>query len=138
MADPAAPADPAGPAAARLWAGAIDVVAVTLFVSIGRSAHRHGLSPTGFASTAWPFAVGLATGWAVTGRRRSRPLSVRAGAAVCGTTVAVGMVLRVVAGQGTAASFVAVSVGFLGSLMVGGRLLVRAAARRRGRRPRRA
>ncbi|HVC14869.1 MAG TPA: DUF3054 domain-containing protein [Acidimicrobiales bacterium] len=119
-------------------AALVDVVAVLLFVVIGRASHQHGDSPAGIASTAWPFAVGLGVGWALVaaGRRHTRPASLSslpAGAAVCITTVAVGMTLRVVAGQGTAAAFVGVATGFLGLVMLAGRLALDVAGRRRVR-----
>lgn len=41
-------------------------------------------------------------------------------------TVAVGMVVRVLAGQGTALAFVVVALAFLGALMAGGRVALRA------------
>ena len=112
----------------------LDVGAVALFVAIGRSVHGHGLSPAGFASTAWPFAVGLAVGWAVARRLGPRVASTAAGAIVAIATVAVGMALRVLAGQGTAVAFVLVALGFLGAIMVGSRLTW-VVASRRGRRP---
>lgn len=111
-------------------AGAVDVAAVVLFVVIGRASHDHGESPAGIASTLWPFACGLCAGWAVVWALRRRPDAPAAGVLVCVVTVAVGMALRVVAGQGTAAAFVGVATGFLGAVMVGGRLLVRLAQRR--------
>lgn len=101
---------------------------MTLFVAIGRASHHHAETLGGFASTVWPFAVGLGTGWIVAARR---PLSLLwAGLIVCLVTVAVGMVLRVIAGQGTAGPFILVAVGFLGSVMVAGRALTRWAVRR--------
>jgi hypothetical protein len=117
-------------------AAAVDVLALVLFVVIGRASHHHGETVEGIASTGWPFAVGLGAGWAIVeaaGRLRGRPVapaSVPAGGAVCVATVAVGMALRVVAGQGTAPAFVAVATGFLGAVMLAGRVVVRAAARR--------
>lgn len=104
-------------------AAALDLAAVALFVVIGRASHHHGESPGGIASTAWPFLSGLVAGWLVVARRS--PATVRAGAVVCTATVALGMVLRVVAGQGTAAAFIGVATGFLGAFMLGGRLLLR-------------
>lgn len=108
----------------------IDVLALVLFVAIGRASHHDGETVGGFLSTVWPFAVGTAVGWAVTARRAAA--SLRTGALVCVATVAIGMGLRVVAGQGTAAAFVVVATGFLGLCMVGGRAglqLVRRRAR---------
>jgi peptidoglycan/LPS O-acetylase OafA/YrhL len=115
-------------------AATIDVLAVLIFVVIGRASHDHGESPAGIASTLWPFACGLAVGWLLVRLARWPAASVRAGAATCVVTVAVGMVLRVVAGQGTAAAFIGVATGFLGAAMVGGRLVVRLADRWAGRR----
>lgn len=117
-------------------AAAVDLVAVVLFVVIGRASHHHGETAGGIASTGWPFAAGLGAGWAIVaaaGRFRGKPLepaSLPAGGAVCVATVAIGMALRVVAGQGTAPAFVAVAAGFLGAVMLAGRFVVRAAARR--------
>lgn len=102
-------------------AALIDVVAVGLFVAIGRSSHHHPETVGGFLSTAWPFAVGVGVGWIVSARC---PLWLpRAGLIVCLATVAVGMILRVVAGQGTAWAFILVALAFLGAVMVIGRTL---------------
>ncbi len=75
----------------------------------------------------WPFAAGMVVGWLVLARRAVA--SVRGGLLVCLATVAVGMGLRVLSGQGTAPAFIAVSLGFLGTVMVGGRLLLGAGRR---------
>ena len=103
-------------------------MAIILFVVIGRSSHHHAETFGGFASTAWPFLVGLAVGWLGVARRA--PASVRSGVVVCVVTVAVGMTLRVVAGQGTAFAFVLVALGFLGAMMSGGRGLLLGLRRR--------
>jgi hypothetical protein len=102
---------------------AVDLVAVALFVVIGRANHHHAETVAGFVSTAWPFAAGLLAGWVATAR--TAPLAGRNGGTVCVVTVTVGMVLRVVAGQGTAVAFIAVAVVFLGAVMTAGRLLLR-------------
>ncbi len=111
----------------RVAPALVDVAAVVLFVAIGRSSHHHQETIRGFLSTAWPFAVGLVVGWVLSARGglwRSR-----AGIIVCSATVAVGMVLRVVAGQGTAWSFILVALAFLGAVMLLGRTLARWALR---------
>jgi hypothetical protein len=106
------------------------VVAVLVFVAIGRAAHAHGDSVAGLASTTWPFLAGLAVGWIVA-RAWSRPVDlVPTGLIVWISCVAVGMVLRVMAGQGTAVAFVAVALGFLGLELLGWRLLARLGRRR--------
>jgi Protein of unknown function (DUF3054) len=109
----------------------LDCCCVLLFVAIGRASHTKGESLAGIASTAWPFLAGLAGGWLVTigiaGRSFfSQPYRLwPAGVGAWLGTVALGMVLRVVAGQGTAASFVIVALVFLGLFLLGWRLLAR-------------
>lgn len=105
-------------------AAAIDMVAIVLFVAIGRRSHHHADTVSGLISTLWPFAVGLGAGWVTVASTRHRLWPPLSGALVCAVTVAVGMVVRVLAGQGTAAAFVGVALGFLGAVMVGGRLAV--------------
>jgi membrane protein implicated in regulation of membrane protease activity len=60
---------------------------------------------------------------------------VPAGIAAWLGTVAVGMVLRVVAGQGTAISFIIVALCFLGLFLLGWRLLARIFSRPAAGRP---
>lgn len=116
----------------------LDALSVVVFVVIGRASHHHGETAEGIASTLWPFATGGAVGWTVLGVRGlrqppGRPASagsIGSGVAVCVSTVAVGMVLRVVAGQGTAASFVVVATAFLGACMLGWRALAAGVGRR--------
>lgn len=112
----------------RRVGASVDVAAVLLFVLIGRASHHHGETPLGVLSTVWPFAAGIAVGWVVVARRP--PTSLLTGAMVCAATVGVGMALRVAAGQGTAPAFIAVSLGFLGAGMVGGRAVLGVARRR--------
>jgi Protein of unknown function (DUF3054) len=109
-------------------------VVVLVFVAIGRSAHAHGVTASGLAATSWPFLVGLGAGWLVA-RAWRRPLQIFPTALVVTVTcVAVGMVLRVVSGQGTAVAFVLVALTFLGTALVGWRVLARSARGRRDRR----
>jgi hypothetical protein len=100
-----------------------DCCCVLAFVVIGRASHVKGESLAGIASTAWPFLAGLACGW-VAARGWRRPLRLApAGVGAWLGTVAVGMVLRVVSGQGTAFAFVLVALGFLGLFLLGWRLV---------------
>ena len=109
-------------------AGALDVVAVLIFVAIGRASHDHGETLAGVASTAWPFLAGLGVGW-VSALAWLRPLPLApTGLIIWISCVAVGMVLRVVAGQGTAVAFVAVALAFLGLELLGWRALDRVVA----------
>jgi len=114
----------------RVWI-AVDVIVVLVFVGIGRSSHHHGLRLAGFLSTTWPFAVGLGLAWLYLTLRRVDGASRRGGVTVWLSTVAVGMVLRVLFGQGTAFAFIIVALAFLGALMLGLRLLAAAYLRRR-------
>ncbi len=106
---------------------AVDCCCVLAFVVIGRASHERGETLGGIASTAWPFLAGLACGW-LAARAWRRPLGLfPAGVGAWLGTVAVGMVLRVVAGQGTAVAFVLVALGFLGLFLLGWRLVPRVA-----------
>ncbi len=112
----------------------LDVCCVLIFVVIGRASHDKGETLGGIASTSWPFLCGLAAGW-VLARAWRRPLALRpAGIAVWLSTVVFGMVLRVVAGQGTVAAFIGVALAFLGLFLLGWRLLWRLLARFPGQR----
>ncbi len=108
----------------------LDLLFVLLFVSIGRSAHHHGFTLPGLLSTLWPFAVGLGAGWLTVGVRGKTGLSLADGSLIVVVTVAVGMVLRVVSGQGTAVAFIIVALAFLGLFLVGWRFIFQAVRRR--------
>jgi hypothetical protein len=102
-------------------------------VIIGRASHTKGEAVGGIASTAWPLLAGLAADWLAV-RAWRRPLMVwPIGIAVWLCTVALGMVLRVVSGQGTALAFIVVALVFLGLFLLGWRLLARLAVARQGR-----
>jgi hypothetical protein len=106
------------------WAAVADVGCVLLFVVIGRASHSKGETLAGVASTSWPFLGGLALGW-LTARAWRRPLAiVPAGLGAWLGTVALGNLLRVLAGQSTAFAFILVTVAFLGLFMLGWRLVV--------------
>jgi hypothetical protein len=105
----------------------LDVCCVLIFVIIGRASHTKGESLAGLASTCWPFLAALGVGW-LAARGWRRPLAIRPeGLVIWLCTVALGMVLRVVSGQGTAVAFIAVALGFLGLFLLGWRLLARLA-----------
>ncbi|MCU1489156.1 MAG: hypothetical protein JWM85_561 [Acidimicrobiaceae bacterium] len=106
-------------------AAGLDALAVLVFVSIGRHAHDHGTTLGGMANTAWPFLVGAAVGWLVARAWRSPAAVIPTGLLILFLCVALGMVLRLVSGQGSAPAFVGVALGFLGLEMLGWRLVVR-------------
>jgi FtsH-binding integral membrane protein len=92
--------------------GLADACCVAAFVVIGRASHTEGET-----------LAGLAVGWLAT-RAWRRPTAVlRTGVGVWLSTVALGMVLRVVSGQGAAAAFVVVALAFLGLFMLGWRVV---------------
>jgi hypothetical protein len=123
----------------RSWrlAAVLDCCCVLVFVIIGRASHARGETLAGIASTAWPFLAGLAGGWLAV-RAWRRPVALApAGVGAWLGTVALGMVLRMVAGQGTAVAFVVVALGFLGLFLLGWRLVAGLVLRRLPRRARR-
>ncbi len=101
-------------------AAAIDAGVVTAFVAIGRRNHDEDPGVIGLLSTAAPFLVGLAVGWLVT-KAWSDPMPIRKGLIIWPITVAIGMIGRRIAGDGTAVSFVVVATVFLGATLVGWR-----------------
>ncbi|WP_062734145.1 DUF3054 domain-containing protein [Kocuria turfanensis] len=110
----------------------VDVLLVLLFAAVGRS--THALDPVGVLETAWPFLTGLLLGWAAWQLPRHPVGLWPRGVALWLTTVTVGMGLRVLVGEGTAPSFVLVTLGVLAVLLLGHRALaltVRAARARR-------
>ena len=108
----------------------LDCCCVLAFVIIGRASHDKGESLAGIASTAWPFLAGLAIGW-LAARAWRRPLGLApAGVSAWLGAVALGMVLRVASGQGTAVAFVGVALAFLGLFLLGWRLVARGLTRR--------
>jgi len=113
----------------------LDCCCVLLFVIIGRANHAKGESLAGIAFTAWPFLAGLAGGW-LAARAWRRPFGLfPAGVGAWLGTVALGMVLRVVSGQGTAVAFIGVALAFLGLFLLGWRLVAGLVSRYLRRRP---
>jgi hypothetical protein len=128
---PPTPSEPRASARTIALAASADVCAVLAFVLAGRRSHDEMTAIAGIASTAWPFLVGLGVGWGVS-RASRQPLSaLRTGLPVAAVAVAVGMVLRVISGQGTALAFIIVACVVLGALLTGWRALAHAVASRR-------
>jgi Protein of unknown function (DUF3054) len=99
----------------------LDVCCVLAFVAIGRASHHDGESVAGLASVAWPFLAGLGVGLLATRAWRRPAAIVPAGLGAWLGTVVIGMLLRVVAGQGTAPAFIGVALAFLGLFLLGWR-----------------
>ncbi|GAB2549821.1 DUF3054 domain-containing protein [Leucobacter ruminantium] len=101
-----------------------DAALVLLFAGLGRSSHARDATVLGLLETAWPFLAGLAITW-ISARISRRPLAiVKSGIPVWLGSVAIGMILRALAGQGTALAFVIVATVTLGVFLLGWRALV--------------
>jgi hypothetical protein len=115
-----------------LLAFLFDLALVVIFVMIGRASHNEG--PAGVFTTLWPFAVGLVVGWAGA-RAWASPARIRwTGITIWAATVIVGILLRLVAGQGVQFSFVVVTTIVLGVFLLGWRGIAQLVLRRRARR----
>lgn len=108
----------------------LDVLAVLVFVLVGRRTHDEGSAIAGIVRTAGPFLIALVTGWAST-KAWSRPFQGPTGVVVYGVTLVGGMVLRrTLFDRGTAPAFVIVAAIFLAVTMLGWRFVAwRSAAR---------
>lgn len=110
----------------------LDALVVLVFAAAGRASHDLDGDVLGVLTTAWPFLVGMASGWAVV---RLLPLPLRRwwaeGLFVVGDTFVIGMALRWITGGGTALPFVLVAAGVLTAGMLGWRLVEDLLSRRR-------
>jgi hypothetical protein len=107
-----------------------DVACVVVFCTIGRRSHAEGITLGGVAETAWPFLAGTLAGW-LAARAWRRPTAVTpTGLVIWVATVAIGMLLRKLTGQGVAVSFVVVASVVTAVLLVGWRGVAAALARR--------
>lgn len=118
------------PRSPRAWraaaALAADAVLVLAFAAAGRASHDSGVlgeGGLGLLTTAWPFATALVLGWLVSLAWRAPLSPLRTGVPVWVVTVAGGMLLRAVSGQGTALPFVVVATLTLLATLVGWRLV---------------
>jgi hypothetical protein len=124
------PPAPGSPRVPWAWLAA-DLAAIVLFAASGRSTHEHGLTVTGIAGTAAPFAIACLGAWVVLRAWRS-PLRIWPTAVgVWLATVVGGLLLRYLAGGGVAASFQVVTLAVLGILLLVPRLVAAVLARRR-------
>ncbi|OUS95630.1 DUF3054 domain-containing protein [Rhodococcus sp. NCIMB 12038] len=114
---------------------ALDVVLVIVFCAIGRRSHDEANALAGLATTAWPFLSGLAVGWLATVAlyrdKFDAFLIVPTGIVVWLSTLVVGMLLRVVSGQGTAFSFIIVAGTVLAVFLLGWRAVAKIVTRAR-------
>ncbi|WP_082716977.1 DUF3054 domain-containing protein [Microterricola viridarii] len=101
----------------------IDLILVFAFVLIGRRSHDETFDIAGTWQTAWPFFAALLLGWLVTRAWRSPDRIWPTGVLIWLVTVAGGMALRAISGQGTDIAFVIVATLTLGAFLIGWRLL---------------
>ena len=112
----------------RGWlASGADGAAILLFAAVGRLSHAEGVTPLGVLEVAWPFLAGGAIG-TLAGRTWRRPESLSSGAVVWAGTLVGGMLLRGLSGGGVPVSFVVVAAIVLAVLLLGWRLVMRAAS----------
>ncbi|MFM8857633.1 MAG: DUF3054 domain-containing protein [Actinomycetota bacterium] len=117
--------EPDGAMRRVLLAFALDLVAIVVFIAIGRRNHDEDLSLTGFLGTLAPFVIALAVTWFIA-RVWNHPIDLKAGVTVWIGTVAIGMVLRrFVFDDGTATAFIIVASVFIGALVNGWRTYAR-------------
>ena len=103
----------------------LDVACVLAFVALGRHTHHHGDSLAGIWKTSWPFLAGLAAGLAAARGWRNPMAVAPAGLGAWLGAAGLGMVVRVLAGQGTAVAFIFVALAFLGLFILGWRIVAR-------------
>jgi Protein of unknown function (DUF3054) len=119
----------------------IDVIAIALFVVIGRRNHHEtGNGLIGVLRIAAPFLIALIVGWLVaarimTGADRS-PMAIRSGLLIWTCTVVIGLALRrLVFQRGIAIAFIIVTTITLGVLLIGWRAIARVMTRADRARP---
>ena len=103
----------------------VDVVAVVVFVAIGRRNHNEGTALSGVMSVAAPFLIALGISW-IGLRTWREPFNRASMVATWVITVVIGLLLRrLVFDRGIATSFIIVATITLGVLLSLGRLLSR-------------
>lgn len=103
----------------------VDVVAVVVFVAIGRRNHNEGTALSGILGVAAPFLIALGASW-IGLRTWREPFNRASLIATWVITVFVGLLLRrLVFDRGIATSFIIVATITLGALLGLGRLLSR-------------
>lgn len=121
---------------APVLAAVADVLLVLAFAAVGRGSHGENVIG-GLAGTAWPFLLGLLAGWLAARlllRSRFDPVRiVPAGVLIWAGTWGIGMLARVVGGQGTAPSFLLVAAIVLAAFLLGWRAVAASAAGRGSR-----
>ncbi|MGO2745802.1 DUF3054 domain-containing protein [Microbacterium sp.] len=113
----------------------IDLVLVIVFCIIGRLSHAEGIfsDVPGLLNTTWPFVVALLLAHGVLLVRKAQADRMLPGVMVWVLTVVIGLLLRVVAGQGTALPFIIVATLTLALFLIGWRAILALVRRMRPR-----
>lgn len=115
---------PASSTRLKLWSALADVIAVLIFVAIGRRNHDGTIDAEGVFEVAAPFLMALAATWIIVLWRRLHPTRISTGVIVWVGVVALGMILRkVLFDGGTATAFVIVATIFVGVAVNGWRAI---------------
>lgn len=110
---------------AVITAAIVDVVAVVVFVAIGRRNHDEGTALSGIIGVAAPFLIALGISW-IGLRTWREPFNRASLVATWVITVVIGLLLRrIVFDRGIATAFIIVATITLGVLLSLGRLLSR-------------
>jgi Protein of unknown function (DUF3054) len=110
-------------------AALVDIVAIIVFVAIGRRNHNEGTAVDSILTVAAPFLIALGVGWIVA-RAWTRPMQVDAALIIWPITVGLGLVLRnLVFDRGTALPFIIVATAVTGLFLVGWRMIAARATR---------
>ena len=111
------------------WPLLLDIMLVVVFATLGRASHAEESALAGALTTAAPFLVGTAVGWAlVRGGSKQWPVTVAHGITVWASTLVLGMAIRLVVGAGTAWSFILVAGAVLAVFLLGWRYLAQRSA----------
>lgn len=111
----------------------LDLVAVIVFVVVGRDEHQQTSTIGDILTVSAPFLIGVGVGTALAWAARHDLRRLDAGVIVLITTLVVGMMLRRWAwDRGTAATFVIVTAAFFALMMLGWRVIQVVMSRRRG------
>ena len=127
--------DTAGPRFSRSLTIVIDVALVGVFCVIGRLSHSEGIfgDVPGLLGTIWPFLAAVLLAHLIALLRRTRIDQMLPGVVIWAITVVVGLVLRAIAGQGTALPFIIVATLTLALFLIGWRGILALVRRVRGR-----
>lgn len=101
----------------------IDVALVIAFAAWGRASHNEALDLDGITRTAAPFVGAALLYWIFSILTNRQMTKLREGVTVWATTLALGMVFRLMVGDGVQIAFVLVAAATLALFLIGWRLI---------------